>query len=290
MSVNLFCMRSKSSVFAVGGLGGSGTRVVARILLEAGIYLGDDLNRENDNLVFCRLFKDPEWLEQASGPEIDRRLRIFENYMTGRPWSISMAREYYSRSRGRLVKDNRPLYHRWISFAKLFPGNERKGLWGWKEPNTHIYLKHIAGFFDDFKYVHVIRNGLDMAFSSNHQQLVNWGHRFGIDASNMKDREEMAAKQLEYWIRMNRSVQDICLELLPDNHMILHFRDLCENPAAEIVKLLEFLDIAHDERLVKRLALIPVTPRSHSRFMKEDLSIFTGMQLRAVEALMGRSK
>ncbi len=34
-------------------------------------------------------------------------------------------------------------------------------------------------YFTNFKYIHVIRNGLDMACSKN-QQVYNWGNLFGI--------------------------------------------------------------------------------------------------------------
>lgn len=35
---------------AIGGVGGSGTRVVAEIVRSLGYYLGGDLNSANDNL------------------------------------------------------------------------------------------------------------------------------------------------------------------------------------------------------------------------------------------------
>ncbi len=50
---------------AIGGMGGSGTRLIARILVECGIYMGSDLNEALDNLVFTRLFKDPVWFRNA---------------------------------------------------------------------------------------------------------------------------------------------------------------------------------------------------------------------------------
>lgn len=42
---------------AIGGLGGSGTRVFAALLQEAGIYIGDCLNEPLDNLWFTVLIK-----------------------------------------------------------------------------------------------------------------------------------------------------------------------------------------------------------------------------------------
>ena len=37
---------------AIGGVGGSGTRVIAEILIQLGFYIGSDLNSANDNLWF----------------------------------------------------------------------------------------------------------------------------------------------------------------------------------------------------------------------------------------------
>jgi len=52
--------------------------------------------------------------------------------------------------------------------------------WGWKEPNTHIYLEFLSKYFSDLKYIFVIRHGLDMAFSKNQAQLYNWGNLLGV--------------------------------------------------------------------------------------------------------------
>ena len=48
---------------AVGGVGGSGTRLIAQVLLELGYYLGGDLNESLDNLWFTLLFKRREVLD-----------------------------------------------------------------------------------------------------------------------------------------------------------------------------------------------------------------------------------
>ena len=68
-------------VIAIGALGGSGTRVVAQILKNSGIYIGDNINHPNDNLIFTALFKAPKWYKKASRKDIDKRLRIFDKCM-----------------------------------------------------------------------------------------------------------------------------------------------------------------------------------------------------------------
>ena len=44
-------------IIAMGGIGGSGTRACAQILLNAGYHLGSDLNEALDNLTFSLIFK-----------------------------------------------------------------------------------------------------------------------------------------------------------------------------------------------------------------------------------------
>ncbi|MCX6279657.1 MAG: hypothetical protein NT004_16405, partial [Bacteroidetes bacterium] len=45
----------------VGGVGGSGTRVIAEILSLLNFYLGNDLNGPNDFLLYTLLFKRKKW-------------------------------------------------------------------------------------------------------------------------------------------------------------------------------------------------------------------------------------
>jgi len=49
----------------VGGVGGSGTRVIARMLVNLGYYIGDDLNDALDNLWFVLLFNYLDILDVA---------------------------------------------------------------------------------------------------------------------------------------------------------------------------------------------------------------------------------
>ena len=67
---------------AIGGLGGSGTRVVAQILRDVGIFMGTDLNGANDNLWFTLLFKRPKILTISDG-EFNSWVRLFADRMSG---------------------------------------------------------------------------------------------------------------------------------------------------------------------------------------------------------------
>lgn len=73
------------SPVAIGGVGGSGTRLIAEMLAKLGFYIGDDLNKANDNLWFTLLFKRAGLLALDENREqLDRAMRIFLSAMTTR--------------------------------------------------------------------------------------------------------------------------------------------------------------------------------------------------------------
>ena len=42
--------------------------------------------------------------------------------------------------------------------------------WGWKEPNTHMILPFLLKKYKNLRYIHIMRNGLDNAYSKNQNQ------------------------------------------------------------------------------------------------------------------------
>ena len=78
------------------------------------------------------------------------------------------------------------------------------GPWGWKEPNTHLLLPYLVRRFPDMRYIHVVRHGLDMAFSSNQNQLATWGEQFQIPADLPPP-----VRSLRYWIAAQRRARDL---------------------------------------------------------------------------------
>ncbi|MCF8369926.1 MAG: sulfotransferase [Bacteroidales bacterium] len=272
-------------VFAIGGLGGSGTRVIAKILQEAGLFIGNELNEELDNLVFISLFKNPACYKNARKSDLDRRYRIFERYMSGKNWTLSQSMEYFRATQANPFKYNSPQHHLKIAAKHFIKRNDERLNWGWKEPNTQIFLESLINYFPDLKYIHVIRHGLDMAFSANKQQLFNWGPFFGIIVKDGKDQNEVAIKQLEYWIKINNIALNTCNKKMIGKHLILNFNDFCLNPGIEIPRLLDFINIQVGPVKLSKLINIPSKPSGNGRYKNEDLTIFTQKQLDEVEKL-----
>jgi hypothetical protein len=66
---------------AIGGLGGSGTRIVAEMLAAGGVYIGEDLNDALDNQWFTLLMKRPKFYPNG---DPRRPFTLFKNAMEGR--------------------------------------------------------------------------------------------------------------------------------------------------------------------------------------------------------------
>ncbi len=268
-------------IIAVGALGGSGTRAVAQLLIDLGIYMGTPLNFANDNVVFTAIFLDTKWHASADRMALEERLGIFEKYM--RSGVIS---------RKELRKLERLPYDYSLQYPPdLFPTLRKKKplrqthtTWGWKEPNTHIYLPQLAEYFPGLRYIHVLRHGLDMAFAKNKKQLFNWGHLFGIDARPDEPEDILCQKQLEYWIRSSRRVMEEGLQKLGERFYLLRYEEICNSPSREIEKLKNFLKpLITDPG--KDLDSIFELSSGSGRYREHDLSIFTDEQLSAVEEL-----
>lgn len=275
---------SNKPVIAIGAMGGSGTRVVAEILKMAGIFLGNNVNGAQDNLAFTRLFRDPEWYSTASHEEKRKRFELFVRYMSGSSFSLSDRWSMFRIAR-RNTNFNTDLdYFRRIMFYTDTP-NSPPERWGWKEPNTQIYVKEISRFVPGVRYVHIIRHGLDMAFTGNKKQLRNWGHLFNIEFSDDDTDESRAVKQFDYWCRSNQWVVDQAGKYLGNDFLLLNYDRLCESPESELRHLLDFCEIEVPRAVFEEMVQLPRVPESKGRYKDHDLSFMNADRVQALESL-----
>ncbi len=273
----------------IGGMGGSGTRVVAQILIELGYYMGGKLNHANDNLWFTLLFKRPKWYKSKvirNVQNITLGLQLFSELMTNQiRWNASKILFV-----SRVIIDIFLGKHTIVPCGKainilksiLSAQNSLTSVcWGWKEPNSHIFLPYLIDFFPNISYIHVIRHGMDMAFSRNQQQVRNWGWLYGIDF--LSDGYNMPRASLDYWIRSTERVINLGSSLLGDRFMIVKLEELCKMPESEIRRLLQFLQIYQlDGDKQSTLAGLPQMPKSVGRYKAKGLQYFSDSQIEGV--------
>lgn len=274
---------------AIGGLGGSGTRLIATIVDRLGYFIGDNLNSSLDNLYFTLLFNRPLWFHRfPSDGEISVAISLFARAMTtGLSSNVSQQEMAAIRRIGAQVDDaGLPIGIDGSQAQKILESRapETSGCigWGWKEPNTHIFLPQLAAGIEQLKYIHVIRNGLDMAFSQNQNQLRKWN--LLIRGRAFDPESGVPAQSLDYWIAANRRAVAEGEKQLPGRFLLLNYDDLCASPREGIGELADFLDVdLPSEKLDSLVSL--VAPISTGRWKKHGTAMFSDEQLAAVRAL-----
>jgi hypothetical protein len=267
-----------SAPIAVGGIGGSGTRVVAAILREAAFYIGDDLNQALDNLWFTLLFKHRSVLS-LSDSCFDRLVSIFVTTMQGdrsaSTADLMVVDELAMQDRGQHEASWLQERARRLRHSLATPKSPSK--WGWKEPNTHIVAGRLVAALPDLKYIHVVRNGLDMAYSANQNQPRFWGPL----VSKTDDCAITPRNSLAFWCWAHSRIIKVG-EQMGSRFLLVRFEDLCFNPESEIRRILSFADITVDAELVTRARRLVAPPASIGRYKSQPLDVFNLEDVRFV--------
>lgn len=239
----------------VFGTGGSGTRLVARILEEAGCWMGDNLNHAYDNQDFGFLLAGRiDWMERhfPFGDSSARPyLELFEKLYFNEPLTVTermgIARvglEYLHGSGLRLFR-TRPLAERFKRAAVLMRGAASKRSdtplryqrWGFKVPEAIYFLRPLVEFFPGIRLIHLVRDGRDIALSSNRKPLL-YRRIFNIHA------QDDTASAFENWCAVNRWASEVCKKALPrSQYMLIRYEDICRAPFESVNKILEFLQL-----------------------------------------------
>ncbi|MGH3024505.1 MAG: sulfotransferase family protein [Gaiellaceae bacterium] len=199
----------------IGATGGSGTRVVARIVRESGLFTGADLNAYEDALPFGG-YSD-RWIDE-----------FFAG--AGEPAS----EELLLRMRADLDSVVR-------SHLADLPSSTRA--WGWKEPRSIYYVPLLDAAMPSLRFLHFIRDGRDMAFSENQNQLVKHGDTvLGDDLRKAKT----PVRSIAVWSLVNEAAADYGEERLGDRYLRVRFEDLCAEPAATVRSIMAFFGLDGD--------------------------------------------
>jgi len=233
----------------IGATGGSGTRVVARIARGGGLYIGATLNVPADALAF--------------GQYSNRWINAFMD--EGRsPGTL----EAMIDDLDIVLQDH--LQHLDVGARA----------WGWKEPRSSFLLPFFHTHFPKLKFLHVVRDGRDMAYSANQNQLAK--HRRALLEQSEVDWAE-PLQSIALWSRLNVRVADYAERHLPGQYARIRFEDLCREPVETIRHVFEFFGLEGD---AERLARIEVSsPDSLGRWRNRDASSIEALDRVAGTAL-----
>ena len=147
--------------------------------------------------------------------------------------------------------------------------------WGWKEPNTHVFLPQVLKYYPLLKYIHVIRHGCDMAFSYNQNQLETWrSHFISTEVKNPRN-------SLKLWVKANQRILQLA-ESHADSILFVRFEDFCVSPESEARKICRFIGVGVSEEKIREFSAGVRPPDSTGRFREFELSGFDKEDLNAL--------
>ena len=260
----------------IGAMGGSGTRLVATLAIAMGADLGDDLNGSMDNLWATALLKQPPWAAPGPDPNVAAaHLDILLKVLAPGPRPELTASESAMLDRLEARLNSEEGRHSNIDgdvVRRLRHHPPRpempSGLWGWKEPNSQVFIDILSQRLPGLRYIQVLRHPLDMAFSGNRQQLNLWGPWLLGEAHRPNDPEPV--QMLRYWVASTMRALHHARALPGDQAMVLNYDRLVTSPSDELKHMARFLN--HEGDIGDLLGLI--SPQSVGRHHAQDLSLF----------------
>jgi sulfotransferase family protein len=230
----------------IGATGGSGTRVVARVARAGGMFIGKRLNRSDDAVDFGAY----------SDAWINRFVTRADDAVLG-PMTDSLEQ----------------------LLAEHLAGRRREPAWGWKEPRSIYLLPFLHGAMPSLRFLHVVRDGRDMAFSSNQQQPAKHGEA----ALGTGEEASEAERSIALWAHVNTQAADYGERVLGAAYARIRYEDLCLDPEPAIEQVLAFFALEGDPRKLARKEVKP--PSSLGRWRHEDPGVVAGLERIAGDAL-----
>lgn len=238
----------------VGAVGGSGTRLLAQILTRSDVAMASPLNKAGD------AYEWPPWRKLLSPDMLARypREQILNNALHAFERLLAQRREALGLS----------------------------GRAGWKVPGTFHWLEALAGFFPGFQYIHLVRSGLDMAYSGNQNQVKNWAEHLQVPLDYTDSGKVSPRSMLEYWLTANERALANAERCMPGRILVVRFEELCTKPAEVLHGLMAFLSLDTGEQHLADISALVEGPESIGRYSQFDWrSDFTERQLARLEKL-----
>lgn len=150
--------------------------------------------------------------------------------------------------------------------------------WGWKEPRSIYLLEFFHTHLPAFRFLHVVRDGRDMALAVNQRQLQKHGEAAGIPTDL-----PAGIRSISLWSQVNLAAASFGETRLGDRYLRVRFEDLCARPVEVAGEIIGFLELDGDASV----ALDEVDPpASLGRWHTEDPRMIGELERVAGEALV----
>lgn len=199
----------------IGATGGSGTRVLVRIVRRAGFFMGTNLNASEDSMEFPDSYD--RWINRYLLRDI-APLTAEEEALLLQEFAAAVER------------------HRSPAAGPV--------RWGWKEPRSIYFLPLLDQHWPGLRFIHVVRDGRDMAFSGNQNQCRK--HASAVLRCELRDAPQ-PVRSAALWARINSEAAVFGETRMGPRYLRVHYEKLCSDPRSTMREILRFLESAELE-------------------------------------------
>jgi len=248
------------------GMHRSGTSLVVRLLAELGIHMGTWLSRDAESVHFQRVNRRIYGAAGSKWGQVDSLLEAMQ--------APSFVQEQTHVARRAMFQDQRlPGGKTEIErfFGPALWSRIDQGelpVWGWKDPRTTLVFPIWLNLFPNARWVHVLRNGIDVAISVHRRSLKQErklrNRLLAIDYSP-------ATLDFGYSFHLWESHVSFVLEhqhlVSPDRFLQIRYEDLLAEPRTLLQQLAHFAgQPVEEDRLLAACQMVDRSRRDNSAY------------------------
>lgn len=232
------------------GMHRAGTSLLTKILSQLGVFIGNDIDDNNESLFFCKL---NDWAMYQAGATWDNPYNM---QFLNKDFNIEIAKNFQKQLKGSSVKK----YH--SNFKKLIA---EKVFFGWKDPRNTFTIDIWHEIFPQTKIIHIYRNPIDIAASLQKREHFFQASRGSQTKSGIKRKfnEKFLINKRIYSqsLRVNDILEGVKLweqytsKALSIKGNIIHisYEELLEKPEEIIKQICDFILLKVDDKILKNI-------------------------------------
>jgi hypothetical protein len=244
-------LREAPHPLIIGATGGSGTRVITRIAQHAGVFMGANLNHALDSA--------------DTAPAVQKWIPRFLHDAMGR--SAAEREQMRAEFESALARHRRRIPH------PCAP-------WGFKNPRGILLLAFYNEMFPRMKFIHLVRDGRDMAFSSNQKQVERYAE---MVIEQRLHAAPLPVRSIAMWSKVNLEARRFGEDKMKGRYLCIRFEDLCARPRENVTAIFDFLETpgAKLEEAIREVA----PPKSIGRWREQNPALLPDILREGREAL-----
>lgn len=212
------------SPIIITGRGGSGTRLLSKLMQGIDIFLGNEINETEDSI---------EWVGPIYDLVVNRR---------------SLKNGSFNEKHINRLREN----------AKniLTIKECNTGLWGFKLPETMLCIPELLKAFPNAKIIHLVRHPVSISMRRSHMTsrlnnpvgktvLHDAYTHFGFDVKGISNKEEYFNNAISWAYQLHLLTNFIC-DASPKQHVLhVKYEEITTNPTKVLNSILDYLNMGH---------------------------------------------